>query len=481
KQNIAINEGGGIYFTGGVGTTLSLKDQVLIEGNQVQADAGRGAGIFVGANGALQFPPPATPGDANKVKITDNQAVGNNSQGGGIFSEDNWQILPGLVNPVNVEIKGNRAARGGGFVVAAGKIVTLGGDVKVQDNQSTGVGGGGIYVDTSGTLILKGNVQVTGNRALNVGKGGGLFAAPLSNVTLKDNTKLQGNQAGKFGGAIFADLGSQLLLQDNVLLGGTPGEANVAFKGGGIYANQVNQLVLQDNVKVIGNKTPNAGGAGIYAADTNNFILQGNVQIKANEAGFFGAGIRLQNSTANLQGNVQVIDNIADVSTGRGGGIYAGEGSNLNIANNVQIQNNTAFKGGGIYVDGSTLAMTDNALVSGNQTPNAGGAGIFAFNGTVNLAGAVQINNNTAAFFGGGVRLDGSSTLISQGNVKFLSNTAQFGGGIYVGDTSSASLLGVTEVRNNTATDGGGIFKPGTLIIGPTATVTSNTPNDVSP
>jgi hypothetical protein len=126
-----------------------------------------------------------------------------------------------------------------------------------------------------------------------------------------------------------------------------------------------------------------------------------------------------------------------------GGGIqFYGNDSRLEI-DNCTISGNSARFGAGIYVEGNsssaraTLRIGTRTLISGNTAAVSGG-GVYAFKADVEIAGAdTAIAFNTAADFGGGLRILGpSGTLITSGGVGTLgtifSNQARIGGGIAV-------------------------------------------------
>jgi CSLREA domain-containing protein len=146
------------------------------------------------------------------------------------------------------------------------------------------------------------------------------------------------------------------------------------------------------------------------------------------------------------------------VTTGSGGGIYKGGGS-LSLINVVVISN-TASSGGGIRLDGSgtVLTMDEDCLLARNESTYDGG-GLSIPYGARALLGGGRIVSNTAVLGGGVYAYQGSVTL---SGVQILSNTASSsGGGVYLDGT--ATLNGGAILSNTAVTYGGGLYVSGTF------------------
>ncbi len=166
-----------------------------------------------------------------------------------------------------------------------------------------------------------------------------------------------------------------------------------------------------------------------------------------------------------------------------------------------RISGSTARSGGGVYVDGGTLDVSggevDENTASGSGLQGGGGIEVTD-KGAVTLRETLIVAN-TAAYFGGGIRIVGEATVvarsskvehnISEGNDGGISdglgastgmltlldsevshNRAFDGGGIGTGEGSTATVKS-TELSDNAATasdgiaEGGGIDNGGTLIL----------------
>jgi len=155
---------------------------------------------------------------------------------------------------------------------------------------------------------------------------------------------------------------------------------------------------------------------------------------------------------------------------GVGGGIYVVSASAL-IRNNW-IFGNSAFQGGGAYLQGSASVLTGNTIVT-NTTPAWGsGGGLYLHQSDALLQGN-RVLSNTASY-GGGLYLDRSMATIRANTVSFntadrtgvLAGVASLspqspilssGGGIVLA-YSAATLVGNAITANTTDDEGGGLL-----------------------
>lgn len=136
---------------------------------------------------------------------------------------------------------------------------------------------------------------------------------------------------------------------------------------------------------------------------------------------------------------------------------------------NLVVTHGSATLGGGIVSDG-TLTLTRSAVQ--DNTAFRGGGILSSEVATLTLTRSA-VQNNTATDGGGGIYNSGTATL---DRTTVQNNNAPTGGGI-LNDSGSATLTG-SRVLNNTATiSGGGIFNfAGTVTLIRT-TVSGNSPN----
>ena len=169
---------------------------------------------------------------------------------------------------------------------------------------------------------------------------------------------------------------------------------------------------------------------------------------------FYGSCIDFSNSV------VELIDIGLTGSSffwpGNGGGLDLRYGSTV-IANKCVIYNHTdSVYGGGVYVDNSSLTLT-NTPVYDNYA--AFGGGIYATNSQITLSGNSSVHNNTAKYTGGGICLVNNSqcnVIHSGADIKY--NYAPEGGGVSANNSDFIIANKADLWENSAATRGGGIL-----------------------
>lgn len=148
-------------------------------------------------------------------------------------------------------------------------------------------------------------------------------------------------------------------------------------------------------------------------------------------------------STVNMKGGYVC----GATSRSQGAGIeLKDKGTTLNLTGGV-IAGNYAPNGGGVYSNGSSVSISENAVISGNATFNGEsdqpgyGGGIMAVGGIVTVSGGYITNNRMAKFCGhdgngdhGGAGLaanNGAHVTISGGQITG-NYSEEAGGGVYV-------------------------------------------------
>ena len=416
------------------------------------------------------------------------------SYGGGIYNED------GKVTLSAVQVLSNTAAYGGAIHnTGAGTALTVTAASLIQHNMA--FDGGGIYND--GGKVTLSAAQVLSNTASN--RGGAIMntgAGPILNASAA--SLIQNNTADTTGG-IYNDGGRVTLSATQVIA-----NTSTNGRGGGIHNFGIDAVLNVSDASVIEKNMALYGGDGIYNEDGQ--VTLSAVQVLSNTTPQSGGGINsigasavltvtdaslIQNKTADSYGGgiynngkvtlsvVQVISNT--VTGGSGGGIFNGGQATLSA---VQVLSNTATSGlgGGIANDGATAVLTVTAAsLIQNNTAAFGGGGIYNYEGKATLSGVQVISNtatngkgggiynsgvgavltmtagsliqdNTAGGNGGGIYSEEQATL---SGVKVLSNSAGGGG---IASTGFDAILKVTDsslIQDNTADYGGGIYNDG--------------------
>ena len=248
---------------------------------------------------------------------------------------------------------------------------------------------------------------------------------------------------------------------------------NLSLKNGKNNINTINMpfsTMVNDTqtIKTSGPITVNGTHKGAYVIDDCTVTFSGGGTIDA--SGQNRSAIRIINGGKVILDGVTVTGGTGTVIKGSGlegrgdgtcsvgGGVYVENGS-LELKNGT-IENNTAQRGGGIFVgqkgtftmEGGTVS--DNQTIDGSRQYFAGeGGGIFVW-GTATISGGQIINNtcnSTTDLGGGGLYINngGIATLI---NARVTGNTADgFGGGIAGcchGEISIVALDGVALYGN---------------------------------
>ena len=339
-----------------------------------------------------------------------------------------------------LEVKGNYAALAGGgiaFYYVANDLdagftfnINLNGQ-KVTENKAGERGGGIIFTDLKDQTV-DGYKQYNFHIYLNSGTisnntavkaGGGIFAKKMtiSTNTSGDKVTINGNKVtaaagvetgGKGGGGgINLYDGTMTLntceITDNTVIGADGKTDLTNGYGGGIILNRCD--FTMDGTNNISGNTANVGGgvAVLNETDADRTVQLTSGTITGNAANMCGGGLA-------IVGNVKV------------------------TVDGINITNNKALNGGGIYMRGITTGNTDIAGTGKGATLTYTGGQITGNN--ANKKEDESVLNNTTA------------------NKKTTENISGMGGGICVGANSTLELL-IREreklgIQNNIADNG---------------------------
>ncbi|MBI5877508.1 MAG: S8 family serine peptidase [Chloroflexi bacterium] len=305
----------------------------------------------------------------------------------------------------------NHAGRNGGALyVGNGNTVQLhatsGTPLDFNTNTAGGHGGGG-YADAGGFFDVYGQFQATSNLA--VGNGGGFYLANGSRIWLDDyfNTRPQiwVNSAAN-GGAIYA-ADSPRVECDGVDFGfSNNGNKATSGSGGAIYLS--GSTLTADNC-VFRNNQALAGNGGAIAAYTSTVNLGTDVAapvvLSPRPAGPRQPGAPQSTTCDPVNGPCsRLFANTAISSTasnGNGGAVYVSDGT-LTLAG-VQLDRNTAVRGGALYQDGTgARSWLTNMLVYSNTSRLSFGAGVRAAAGEITVTHGTLANNTGGAGFSPG-------------------------------------------------------------------------------
>ena len=203
------------------------------------------------------------------------------------------------------------------------------------------------------------------------------------------------------------------------------------------------------------------------AHKTRLFLLQNGSKLSLR-------GVRLENGMAD--GNCA--DSRVDCSP-RGGAIFVGMGSELNLRA-THLHNNRAQEGGGaIYVISSAVTATDCTMTS-NSAP---WGGAFAVDSSMLKKASYWIGASVTAtdctisansgHWGAAFAVEDESTVTAT-DCTISSNSAPYGGAVYAAGDSTLTAIDCT-MTSNFATSGGAVFATVNSVIAATnCTMTSN-------
>ena len=329
----------------------------------------------------------------------------------------------------------------------------------------------------SGATITR-SAAGTSFRFFHVQSGGGLT---LENITLS-NGYVPGADTAGAGGAVF-NVGN-LLIKDSLLSGN---RANT--QAGAIYSTGVAQLedtdvlsniattdagaimaALTGQIEIIRgeirNNSANASsgrGGAIYlnggSVRLEDVLLQGNTA-------FVGGGVYVTKSASaasvllEIEGGSRFIENIS--GGGSGGGLYS-TGSGVTVINDALFSGNrTTGVGAGIWSAG-TLTIADSSFLNNGNTSDSGTAGAIYSSGTLSLSGS-RIEGNLIRLGtgarGGGVYIAGGTASIHQ--TEFIANQAGNGAGLYT--VNSVTTVTNSTFQGNIANHNGGAINNNTRI-----------------
>jgi hypothetical protein len=237
------------------------------------------------------------------------------------------------------------------------------------------IGGTGGAINNNGTLTIS-NCTLSGNSVATGFVGAGFGGAINNNGTLTiSNSVLSGNSAG-VGGAISnygpLTVTGCILTGNFVTPGGDGGAINnrysgvvtvsgstlsdksaVGGSGGGIWNNPDSTLKLS-GCTLYGNSA--AKGGAIFAGGYSTVDLNG-CTLTDNSASMGGAIFILNYDTVTLSGCVVGPATVAGIPLPLPG-------------------NSAAFVGGGIFIEGGTLKVTNSSKITGNTAPAGQGADV---------------------------------------------------------------------------------------------------------
>ena len=430
-----------------------------------------------------------------------------------------------IANNSNLHIEGNTFINNTGGAVQWMTFVPGGGIAVISSNMTLQgennfltltcaadiCGGGAMYAENS-TVDLAGNTTFINNTAAStnysslIGGGGGLLLfntavsitghVHMANNSVSNTYSVE-NECEVGGGGVS-------LILCNVSISGRVELVNNSAKGrsgcgGGMHLHYCSMVMNGNDIEEDNVDISDMVSDTLKPGTSEN----GNVLLRSNYAGYAGGGIYMQNGNTTISETVSLISNSAGVlgcpQQHYGGGISIFGGGYMLISGNLLLTDSfTAYAGGGIHVQNSSLAISGTATLNNNSAgfwgyscspknpdPNYFGGGINMLNGdlyvtgnllltsgyaggqggalnaqwsTIKITGTMSLANNSADNVGGGTTFDGSSMIVS-GNVSFTNNSVGCfscsGGGLFT-QNSNVTIRDAIFANNHASCQQGG-------------------------
>ena len=408
-----------------------------------------------------------------------------------------------MANISNLHIEGNTFINNTGGTVQQMTFVPGGGIAVISSNMTLQgenkfltltcaadiCGGGAMYAENS-TVDLAGNTTFINNTAAStnhsslIGGGGSLLLFNTA-VSITGHVHMANNSVSntysvknecEVGG------GGVLLILCNVSISGRVELVNNSAKGqsgcgGGMHLHYCSMVMNGNDIEKDNLDISEILSVTFNEASSTNR----NVLLRSNYAGYAGGGIYMQKGNATISETVSLISNSAGFlgcpQQPYGGGIAIFGGGYMSISGNLLLTDSfTAYAGGGIHVQNSSLAISGTATLNNNsagfwgyscspKNPGANyfGGGINMLNGDLYVTGSLLLTNSYAGGQGGALNAQ-SSTINITGTMSLANNSADnVGGGItLIFDGSSLTVSGNVSFTNNSvgcfSCSGGGLF-----------------------
>ncbi len=339
----------------------------------------------------------------------------------------------------HLTVTGGQAPVGGGVWLMSGTLTLM--DCRIVSN--TANYGGGIFQEGETGRVEVIDSLIEGNTTSN--HGGGLYVSGSAAFT---NTQVLSNTATFHGGGVHVNSGW------GTVTGGV-WRANRAGENGG--AINLNGALTLSGTVIISNTAKNGGG--VQQWNTTPTILITNTRFERNTASHIGGGAAISGTL--IITSSTFMTNTADSGSSSdtfGGGLFAYTATKIFAST---FSGNSALclyggscshaDGGGLYDDGSNVALTDVVFQS-NQAGRMGG-GLASDNSSPVLFNVI-FRGNKAGWGGGFSHQVGSPWLV---NVLFTGNMGGWAGGM-LADRDTPTLKHVTFSGNNGYNQGGALL-----------------------
>ena len=333
--------------------------------------------------------------------------------GGGIYARN------GTLDAGGTFVHACKANHGAGIALASGSEAQLEGEV--ADCVATGTGGGLLIQDGVKGVTVR--MDIKGNKAA---RGGGMAVEnDVANDIVSEST-IDGNTGTEYGGGLLAHghgSGNLRIIDSRVTNNKAEGSVNdtltLLSRGGGILIKGCNLAVQGGSVD------GNSGwvGGGIFVTSGRSAFM--GTSISDNVARHGGGGLAVREATIDLMTcSVQAnrVDSVESLSgdTG-GGGIMIRVGGTVN-ATGCTISNNVSPAGGGGVQVENGVFRSNSSFIQRNVAKQGGGVNLATLTASVGSFIDTTITGNTASDRGGGIIGAEGTTLNIGGKVICTDN-----------------------------------------------------------
>jgi len=348
--NTAVRAGGGIEDNSVAGNRLTLTEVSFVS-NVAGASPGNGGGLHI-----------TGPGDSRITGclVSTNSA---SAEGGGLWNGSGTMTINDCDITDNIAL-GNDADHGGAGVFNNGGTLNILADTRIRNNVSSGAAGsGGGLLSTDGIVTVV-NSRFTNNSA---NRAGGAIELIDGNITFTNSVMIDNDVNG---------------------IAGTPAPGN----GGGFHVTGNSGTASFTNSIFTGNAAGREGGALWNQSGTNMFIINCTIDDNTSFGAMAtngGAGV-FNNSGSVAIRNSAIINNTDTGAAAAGGGIHNKADGIVSIMTST-ISRNSSSTGGGVYTNGTALEI-DASTIAFNSA-SIGGGGVQSMTGAT-FKNTIVSNNN---------------------------------------------------------------------------------------
>lgn len=290
----------------------------------------------------------------------------------------------------------------------------------------------GLNIDSNCRVVLE---NLTFKNGYSQNHGGAIRLGDNSTLVIRNCIFTNNSVYNSNGGAIFCRPGTDVDISDSVFENNTSIRESdlewVEFKNG---MGSVLTMTLNSSLRLVNSIFSNNN------AYLSTILVVSYYNGKSNLSTLYVRNCTFENNTAisntvlysDELGKADIIDSVFKNNVAHeGGGIVTLDTATGSTVQNCLFDNNTAIRGGALYIHVFEDSYSSNVSVTGcNFTNNFAGTGgaIFSRHGSVNITGCNFVNNSCEGNGGGVYTIYGNLNL---DNSNFSGCNASYGGAVY--------------------------------------------------